>query len=471
MLRKKLTGVIIAIGVMVSALIPSVSAANPNLLQDVRRGDWFYGAVQYVVNRELMVGTTGNTFSPNITVTRGMFVQSLYGQDGRPWVLNVRPSYTDVQVSDWYSNAVAWAKQNSIVSGYNDGGFKPNAPITREQMVAIFYRYAIYKNYISQNTSFNGNIYRFQDAGNISNWAVPAMNWAVAIGLMAGSDSGLLPANDTTRGQTAVMLTRFNSIYVEKEKVDLYLVKSIAHRGYNVGAPENTLPAFEMAAQQGFDYVETDIQLTRDRVPVCLHDPTINRTARYSNGAELNQPVNIKDITLSEAQQYDFGSWKAAGYAGTKIPTFEEYVALCKRLGLNMYIELKLEAGFTVADVQNLMNIVNNYGMMEKATWMSFSLDCLRLVNQCKRDAAIAYVTNRVDGSIIRDAQSLMNGSNSIFIDSCQFNEAAVNLCRQAGIPLEGWTLNTEDDMRSASLYLSGMTSDGLVAKKVLNRW
>ena len=80
-------------------------------------------------------------------------------------------------------------------------------------------------------------------------------------------------------------------------------------------------------------------------------------------------------------------------------------------------------------------------------------------------------MTNKVDSSIVRDAQSLMNGSNSVFIDSCQFNEAAVNLCRQAGIPLEGWTLNTEEDMRSASLYLSGMTSDGLVAKKVLNRW
>ena len=117
------------------------------------------------------------------------------------------------------------------------------------------------------------------------------------------------------------------------------------------------------------------------------------------------------------------------------------------------------------------VNIVNNYGMMEKATWMSFNLDCLRMVSQCKRDAAIAYVTNKVDSSIVRDAQSLMNGSNSVFIDSCQFNEAAVNLCRQAGIPLEGWTLNTEEDMRSASLYLSGMTSDGLVAKKVLNRW
>lgn len=471
MIRKKLTGTIVAIGIMISMLIPAASAANPYMLQDVQRGHWFYGAVHYVVNRELMVGTTNTTFSPNSTVTRGMFVQSLYGQDGRPWVLNVRPSYTDVQVSDWYSNAVAWAKQKNIISGYDDGGFKPNAPITREQMAAIFYRYAIYKNYISENTSFNGNIYRFPDAGYVSNWAVSAMNWALAIGLMAGSDSGLLPASDTTRAQTAVMLARFNSTYVEKEKVDFYLVKSIAHRGYNVGAPENTLPAFEMAAQQGFDYVETDIQLTRDRIPVCLHDPTINRTARYTNGAAIDQTINIRDLTLSEVQQYDFGSWKAAGYAGTKIPTFEEYVALCKRLGLNMYIELKGEAGFTVADVQNLMNIVNNYGMMDKATWMSFNLDCLRMVNQCKSDAVIAYVTSRVDSSIIRDAQSLMNGTNSIFIDSCQFNDAAVDLCRQAGIPLEGWTLNTEDAMRSASLYLSGMTSDGLVAKKVLNGW
>lgn len=471
MIRKKLTGVIIVVVIAVSMLVNTVSAASSAMLQDVRRGQWFYGAVQYVVSKNLMVGTSSTTFSPDSKVTRAMFVQSLYGQDGRPWVMNVRPSYTDVQISDWYSNAVAWAKQNGIVSGYSDGSFKPNQPITREQMAVIFYQYAIYKKYIQASSSFYGNMSRFQDAGLVSNWAVAAMNWAISIGLLAGSDGYLMPRDNTTRAQTAVMLTRFNSIYVEPEKVDIYLVKSIAHRGYNVGAPENTLVAFQMAAEQGFDYVETDIQLTKDRVPVCLHDPTINRTARYSDGSELPTTVNIWDLTLNEARQYDYGSWKDSQFAGTKLPTFEEYVSLCKQYDLNMYIELKGEAGFTAADVQYLMQIVNNYDMMDRATWMSFNLDCLRLVNQCKADAVISYVTSRVDSSVIAGAKSVMNGTNSVFIDSSQFDETAVNLCQQAGIPLEAWTLNTENAMRTASLYLSGMTSDCLVAKKVLNGW
>ena len=471
MSRKKIISVLTALCLAVTMLVSSVSAANANQLQDVRRGHWFYGAVHYVVSKELMVGTTSTTFSPNDTVTRGMFVQSLYGQDGRPWVLNVRPIYIDVQVSDWYSNAVAWASQKGIVSGYDDNSFKPNEPITREQMAAIFYRYAIYKKYIQESTSFNGNLSRFYDYGSISSWAVPAMNWAVSVGLMAGSENGLEPWQYTTRAQTAVMLARFNDIYVEQERVDMYLVKSVAHRGYNVGAPENTLVAFQMAAQQGFDYVECDIQLTKDRVPVILHDPTINRTARNANGSELSQTVKIADLTLAQARQYDYGSWKGSQFAGTQIPIFEEYVSTCKSLGLNMYIELKGEAGFTVDDVRNLMQIVNNYGMMDKATWMSFNLDCLRLVNQCKSDAVVAYVTSRVDSSIIQGAQSLMNGINTVFIDSCQFNDAAVQLCQQAGIPLEAWTLNTAESMKNASPYISGMTSDGLVAKKILNGW
>ena len=471
MSRKKIISVIIAVTIMITTLIPAASAANANQLQDVRRGHWFYGAVHYVVSKELMVGTTNTTFSPNDTVTRAMFVQSLYGQDGRPWVMNVRPAFVDVQISDWYSNAVAWASQKKIVTGYADNSFKPNEPITREQMAAIFYRYAVYKKYIQESASFNGNLGRFQDYGSISSWAVPAMNWAVAVGLMAGSDGQLEPWQNTTRAQTAVMLARFNDIYVEQGKVDLYLVKSVAHRGYNVGAPENTLIAYEMAAQQGFDYVETDIQLTKDRVPVVLHDPTINRTARNADGSAISQTLKISDLTLAQARQYDYGSWKGSQFAGTQLPTFEEYVSTCKRLGLNMYIELKGEAGFTIDDVRNLMQIVNNYGMMDKSTWMSFNLDCLRLVNQCKNDCVIAYVTGRVDSSIIRDAQSLMNGTNSVFIDSCQFNDAAVQLCQQAGIPLEAWTLNTPEVMKNASPYISGMTSDGLVAKKILNGW
>ena len=100
-------------------------------------------------------------------------------------------------------------------------------------------------------------------------------------------------------------------------------VKSVNHRGYG-DAPENTLPAFIMSCKKGFEYVECDVALTSDGIPVLLHDDTINRTARNADGSQLSEDVNIKDITYAQAVSYDYGLWKSTEYAGTQIPTFAE---------------------------------------------------------------------------------------------------------------------------------------------------
>ena len=97
-------------------------------------------------------------------------------------------------------------------------------------------------------------------------------------------------------------------------------VKAVAHRGYSSTAPENTLPAYKLAKQNGFNYVECDVSMTSDGVPMLLHDATINRT---SNGSGT-----LSQMTYAEVREYDFGSWKSSAYAGTVIPTFEEFIAL-----------------------------------------------------------------------------------------------------------------------------------------------
>ena len=98
-------------------------------------------------------------------------------------------------------------------------------------------------------------------------------------------------------------------------------IKAVAHRGYSTEAPENTLPAFRLAKENGFDYVECDVVFTSDNVPVLLHDSSIDRT---SNGEG-----KISSLTYEEVSQYDFGSWFSEEYAGVKIPTFDEFLKLC----------------------------------------------------------------------------------------------------------------------------------------------
>src|SRR5699024_9300588 len=118
-------------------------------------------------------------------------------------------------------------------------------------------------------------------------------------------------------------------------------IKAINHRGYMTYAPENTLPAYKKSKEMGYSYVETDVRWTLDEVPVLLHDATLNRTGRNSDGTEISEVIDISQINYEDTQVYDFGIFKGSEYAETKLPTFEEFIVLCKRLNLHPYIELK----------------------------------------------------------------------------------------------------------------------------------
>lgn len=235
-------------------------------------------------------------------------------------------------------------------------------------------------------------------------------------------------------------------------------VRSVAHRGLSVSAPENTLPAYRLAKKHGFNYVECDVSFTSDGVPVLLHDATIDRTSSGTG--------SISALTYNAVKALDFGSWFSSAYTGTKIPTFEEFIALCRSIGLKPYVELK--AG-TEAQIKGLVDTVIRYGMREETTWIAFAAAYLEYVKDKDDHARLGLVVNEVTADVIATAQSLQTEHNEVFID-CAYNTATVGaeLCIAARIPMEVWTVNDESTIKTLDPYVSGVTSDNLVAGRVL---
>lgn len=169
---------------------------------DADRSAWYHDGIHYCVEHGLMVGTGKTTFSPNNTTTRGMIVTILWRQEGSPLV-STSLDYDDVKPEDWYGEAVRWADSAGVVTGYGNGKFGPNDPITREQMAAMLWRYA-------GSPKANGSLSSFADGAQTSSWAQPAMIWAVEQGLIAGvGNDRLKPGGQATRAQAATILMRF----------------------------------------------------------------------------------------------------------------------------------------------------------------------------------------------------------------------------------------------------------------------
>ena len=175
--------------------------------RDVRPEDWFYADVRYVYESGLMNGTAEGLFSPDLFTSRAMIVTVLWRLSGSP-VVNYYMPFADVDQAAWYAEAVRWAASCGIVAGYDNGNFGPNDPITREQLAAILYRCAAYR---QEDTSIGAdtNILSFTDAVSVSEYAVPALQWACGAGILQGADGALLPTHPATRAQTAAILHRF----------------------------------------------------------------------------------------------------------------------------------------------------------------------------------------------------------------------------------------------------------------------
>ena len=181
---------------------------------DVPEGAWYEDAAAYVYKHGLMAGTSATTFAPDVTTSRAMIATILWRMAGSP-VVNYAMNYTDVAQGQWCSEAIRWATSEGVVTGYGNGLFGTNDPITREQLATMLWRYAQTKGYdvsIGENT----NILSYTDVPDLSEYAIPAMQWAVGAGIINGTGDGstLTPQGQATRAQAAVMLQRFCEKYV-----------------------------------------------------------------------------------------------------------------------------------------------------------------------------------------------------------------------------------------------------------------
>ena len=168
--------------------------------------DWAKEGICFVIENGLMVGTTSTTFAPKDTLTRAMLVTVLYRMAGSPTV-DAPSGFTDVADGQWYSDAIAWAAANGIVNGVGGNKFAPSEPVTREQLAAIFFRYA--KAEAPEVDVLSG----YPDAESVSTYARDAMAWAVSTGLVTGSKEAdgtyLAPQGLAAREQAAAILMRY----------------------------------------------------------------------------------------------------------------------------------------------------------------------------------------------------------------------------------------------------------------------
>ena len=181
---------------------------------DVKSPAWYYNAVKYVYENNLMAGTGDTTFDPEVSLTRAMTAQILYNLEGQPKV-DEEATFSDMtEAPTWSVDAIAWAQDTGVVAGMGDNEFAPNAKVTREQFAQMMYNYAKYKKYDLTKT---GDLSKFPDDGSVSDWAETAMSWANGNGLINGhEDSGLIdPAGNTIRGQAASIIMNFDKNVVK----------------------------------------------------------------------------------------------------------------------------------------------------------------------------------------------------------------------------------------------------------------
>ena len=198
---KRLASLFLFAVLSLTLTLPAFAAESDTGFTDVDAAAWFAQEAVWCRENGVMNGTSDSTFSPDRTMTRGMLATVLYRAAGSPAVTG-SPSFSDVPSSSAYANGVAWAAANGIVTGYGDGRFGLNAPVTRQQIAAILWRY--------DGSETVETAASFTDSASISSYAAHAVNWAAANGIIAGRNDGSFdPTGNATRAQVAVILYRY----------------------------------------------------------------------------------------------------------------------------------------------------------------------------------------------------------------------------------------------------------------------
>jgi len=265
-------------------------------------------------------------------------------------------------------------------------------------------------------------------------------------------------SNDIFKNQ--YMNTRLSCLTQDTD----FMIKSVAHRGFSSEAPENTLAAFRLAKLKGYHYVESDVRFTKDNIPVMIHDTTINRTSNCT------VPTGVSTSTYEELRQYDYGSWKGAKYAGERIPNFKEFLRLCKSINLCPHIELK-DAHFTKQQINSLVETVRLYGLEGKVSWIAFDSTYLEMVYNANKNSRIGFLHCFANGNLV-EALEIKEAGGNVFFDvnytEIKNNQNGFDFCKEHNIPVEVWTLDNKEDLFKLDPYITGITSNKLIAGEEL---
>ena len=206
----KLVSFLLTLALLCAMLSVGAAAATENTpFNDMTDSDWYTEYVEFTFKHGLMKGMSETTFEPKTRLSRAMLVTVLYRMTGSPAA--AASGFQDVPAGEWYAAAVGWAAANGIVQGVGDNRFAPNLDITREETATILYRYTAHMNYDQPMAAVDwGSVLdNYEDAVEISDWALSALEWAVEVDLMTGYDGNLDPKDPCTRSEVATLLTRY----------------------------------------------------------------------------------------------------------------------------------------------------------------------------------------------------------------------------------------------------------------------
>jgi len=173
---------------------------------DVDLSAWYHRPVCYVLDKGMMAGYNANTFGPHDPLSRAMVAQIFYNMEGQPKG-EFEDKFPDVAEGMWYHDAITWAFEHGVVSGYGDGLYRPDKDVTREELVQIFCNYAKAKGWADAE---HADLSAFEDDHHVADWHEAAMKWGVGAGLLGGKGGNLLdPRGDAVRAEAAQMLMNF----------------------------------------------------------------------------------------------------------------------------------------------------------------------------------------------------------------------------------------------------------------------
>ena len=252
------------------------------------------------------------------------------------------------------------------------------------------------------------------------------------------------------------------------------IMDGVGHRGVAEYAPQNTLIGFKKAKQLGFKSVETDVRWTSDGVPVLCHNRSINSTARNSDGTEIQSTVYIDQHTLAELRQYDFGIAFGDEFSGEQIPTLEEFLILCRNIGLSPWLEIKENDNVTSTNLNTMFDLVDTYGWKDGVRWCSFVSSYLESILNRYPKATIQYMPD--SGIEFETIKTTLTGLKTNYTHADiryatttnRINSDVIAWLKTNKIPLGTFTIDDATTIQNLNGYISAVTSNSLNATQII---